>query len=704
MPTIRETVIHPTDEAGVLPSWSGRFATVWRLLERWGVVAAVHQHVLLERKDGYSALDLLLVAVAVFCRPSASKAIKTFLQECQQHGTGSALAAVGERRQLPTQASASRMLTSVTDENVDAFVTHAMPLIDAQWPLLARAAATFLDGHGTPWHVFDLDGVVRAFRERALPEGIGLPAAKRRNQGAPGYNGRKRGETQTSRHRLNHCGSGLWVGQRTVPGNSHMAEGIEDAVRWLRRVVSQLGIDPARVVLRMDGAGGNNPCARLARGAGLHVLARSARYDLLKTFAVRLAEEIWHPVEDSLSGPSRHAAELCVDVAADVPMRVVVSRFASRDGAKHGAGHVVGRSQLELYVTSLPDGAFTAEDVVTLYYNRSSGENQYASLSVDLGGAHTFSYNTAGQDLMELIAMLVWNVATVAGAQMCPPQELPASPKRQRGERRACSWNEPALLEWAAPEVPAAAVSPALLGTPGNAVTHPAQAVRVDLTKLTSAQVLQMSEQLEEKPGFTWQAGLVCPRGQRMPLHNALPKADGCVTLVMRGRRATCSRCPLRPRCTTSVTPKFAKEVWLTVSGEWALAKPRTAPSQAQATTNSAAVAFSVIDPLPAPATPMEPGEYLPTWPSLCPSKLRLLFWEHSLRAALTVDIGGSRPAPPMRSRYTAANAAERQHRRRSWNQRVARNAIPGSCRTILRSQIAAELCVLFPGHIQQIT
>src|SRR5258706_2550348 len=135
-------------------------------------------------------------------------------------------------RQCLTSSSAVwRLLASMEEAEIG----RVIPAIgSACGKLPVHPLGMFHDAHGKPWTVFDLDAVVTAFRQRALPTHAELPRARRRTKetAAPGYPGRKRGEAQISSSRLQQAGCSLWVGQATVARNASMSEAVTEAFLW----------------------------------------------------------------------------------------------------------------------------------------------------------------------------------------------------------------------------------------------------------------------------------------------------------------------------------------------------------------------------------------------------------------------------------------------------------------------------------------
>jgi len=96
---------------------------------------------------------------------------------------------------------------------------------------------------GTQWLVFDVDGTRQAARQRALPSTRDSPVAQRRLEEvcAPGYLGRKRGETVRTRTTVLQAHTHQWVG--TFSGASGAGNG--DYRGDLRQAIKLFGIPDA---------------------------------------------------------------------------------------------------------------------------------------------------------------------------------------------------------------------------------------------------------------------------------------------------------------------------------------------------------------------------------------------------------------------------------------------------------------------------
>ena len=95
--------------------------------------------------------------------------------------------------------------------------------------------------------------------------------------------------------------------------------------------------------------------------------------------------------------------------------RVVV---ATHPAAKTKSPVGVERDGLvyELFFTQLPQGAFTASDVVALYLHRGAFENALADEDLEQDPDRWCSHSAAGQELWQVISQWVCNEAPGTGA------------------------------------------------------------------------------------------------------------------------------------------------------------------------------------------------------------------------------------------------------------------------------------------------
>ena len=129
------------------------------------------------------------------------------------------------RDRLPARSTLSRFLASLDQAPVEALRAVFLEDLFAR-PLEKEGNAGGLwDRQGTHGLVFDVDGTRQAARQRALPSTPDLPPARRRLNEvcAPGYLGRKRGETVRTRTTVLQAHTHQWVG--TFSGASGAGNG-----------------------------------------------------------------------------------------------------------------------------------------------------------------------------------------------------------------------------------------------------------------------------------------------------------------------------------------------------------------------------------------------------------------------------------------------------------------------------------------------
>jgi hypothetical protein len=411
--------------AGELPEGFSEFVILWQMLDQPGVIDQVAERLELKRKDGCCGLEVFAQLLAMW----TSGAVGQRALERASEGHGAALAAAAGLRRWVSQASLSRGLASVEEDQGLRFsqwlLSEAMGVSESE-----RDSSTFYyDAFGQPWRLVDVDGRVKAFRQRGLPQGPDLPEAQRRAEGLarPGYPGRKRGEVQLHEMIVQDAGTGRFLDVRLAPGNGQRRVEMDRAAQVAAHYGRALGPDPSRVVLRYDGesAGEANVVGSLR--AGVAMLSRWCDYGLLSEPRVAqwLAEAAWQEVEDSGSGPRRWAAELGQRLLAgqgvggeSLPVRLVVSRFASPDGQRHGAGVVIGQWQYEQYITVLPAPGWPAGQLVKAYYHRTGQENRFCQKDRELGRSRLISAHLAGQQVATAVGLLTWNRRLLAGAQV----------------------------------------------------------------------------------------------------------------------------------------------------------------------------------------------------------------------------------------------------------------------------------------------
>src|SRR5260221_121444 len=157
--------------------------------------------------------------------------------------------------------------------------------------------------------------------------------------------------------------------------------------------------------------------------AGLSLVMRGKDYQWLKRDEVLARLKL--PPDQHLAHPESGMVRTLYD-CPDLPLgpegmrcRIIV--------ATHPAGATksrigVTRSDVvyELFVTNLPQSAFTAADVVALYLHRGAFENALSDEDSEQDPDRWCSHTACGQEVWQIISQWVWNEAPGTGPSACP--------------------------------------------------------------------------------------------------------------------------------------------------------------------------------------------------------------------------------------------------------------------------------------------
>lgn len=605
-----------------LPEWAGEGAVVVQWLFATGAIEQITERLRIQREGGYIGVDLVLF-VLFYLTARVDGGIKGFGEKsrsCRKQ-----LGALGGRRELPTPASVSRVLSATNDAHTQDLSEWLLFDVCGAASVMNHPSVLTRDALGNPWHTFDLDPTVTVLRQRALPEGDDLPPPQRHSgEASLGYRGRKRGDVQISRMTLQHAGSSLWLGAWVGPGNGDWRENSQAAILRVRAICDRLEHRADRAFVRVDGAGGNVPLLTACQEAGVHYVTRWSQYEVLEEQEIRrhLNGSPWFAVASSGSGPSREAADLGWILAqpsdktlrtdgsnyAPVRTRLVVSRFRARDpDRKRGAGTLLGGWQYELYATDLPADAWPAPDLVTAYYGRCGMENRFYQEDQHLGLDEIFSYHIPGQQLANLIGLFLWNLRVCLGFGLAHvPTEIPAQVP-YTGELVVPTVTlpeDPPPVEPVDPvptevpgQVPCPTVGPTVLlpehppnepppaPTDGSDAPHEPSAEanpEHGLAVVTSVDdpdphralhgaldALDWHSLLQGRPGWRWepQVGMHCPNNIVHHLQGVKVQGhDRTRQLRFRPPYLACAECSFRAGCTSSPDRLFRKETAITVA------------------------------------------------------------------------------------------------------------------------------------------
>lgn len=500
------------------PSWFGEVTLICHHLKRQGVLAALGEQVRFARRrfGHYEVIDF--VAVLFGYALSGERTLEAFYEQLAPWAA--AFMALFGRERLPARSTLSRFLAALTPEPVEAL--RALFFADLLTRPLGNAGPRggLTDRAGQEWVIFDVDGTREAARQRALPQTPDWPPAQRRLRllCAPGYLGRQRGEVVRTRTTVLQAHTHQWLGTFGNPGNGEYRAELRRAVAAIGRFVQTYHPPPERVVLRLDGQYGTR--AVLADLAGLSYVMRGKDYQLLERAEVRLRLSL--PAAGQFSRPESPLCRTLYD-CPDVPIgpqgercRIVVATHPAQP-TKSRVG--VEREGLvyELFLTNLPQGAFTAADVVVLYLHRGAFENALSDEDQEQDPDRWCSHAPGGQECWQILSQWVWNLRLELGHLLAP---------------------EPVRATELAPALPSAPAEAANRAAPTQGYGPAEQALPWKQDRFSG-------RDFALQPDGT----LRCPAGQKLIPHERRREADGSLRVVYGASIRSCRPCSLREHC-----------------------------------------------------------------------------------------------------------------------------------------------------------
>jgi hypothetical protein len=307
-----------------------------------------------------------------------------------------------------------------------------------------------------------------------------------------------------------------WLGTFGNPGNGQYREELCRAVAAIQGYLAAHELPPARALLRLDGQYGTR--AVLSDLADLAHVIRGQDYHLLAQAEVQTRLHL--PPDQQLTHPESRIARMLYD-CPDVPVGTEDKRFRVVV-ATHPASPQksrVGSSRegivYELFLTNLPQHAFTAADVVTLYLHRGAFENALSDEDQEQDPDRWCSQATWGQECWQIVSQWVWNVRLELGHHLSP---------------------EPVRTTEFAVALPA---SPTLMGL------APAQGYAPVAVGQSWKRGRFSGRDFTLQPDGT----LRCPAGQTLVAHERRREADGSLRVVCGASMRSCRPCPLRDQC-----------------------------------------------------------------------------------------------------------------------------------------------------------
>ncbi len=496
------------------PSWFGEVALIIPYLRKQGVLDAIDSQVRFARRrfGHYEVIDFLAVLFGYAI--SGERTLEAFYERL--HPWACTFMALFGRDRLPARSTLSRFLAALTAEPVEALRTLFLSDLLARPLVKEEQAGGLWDRAGSHYLVFDVDGTREAARQRALPCTPELPPAQRRLRPlcAPGYTGRKRGEVVRTRTTILQAHSHQWLGSFGNPGNGTYRAELRRAVAAIQRYAKAHAQPVEQVLVRLDGQYGTG--ATLAELAGLAYVMRGKDYQLLDRPEVQARLHL--PADQQFSRPeSRLVRTLydCPDVAVGPTgqrCRVVVATHPASE-KKPRVGVERAGVVYELFLSNMPQAAFTAADVVALYLHRGAFENALADEDLEQDPDRWCSHAACGQEAWQIISQWVWNLRLELGHQLEP---------------------EPMRTTEFAPPLPPAKEHPA----PPSGYAPAKVALPFKRNRFSGHDfVLQPDGMLR------------CPAGQTLSATEERREADGSLRLVYAARISLCRGCQVREQC-----------------------------------------------------------------------------------------------------------------------------------------------------------
>jgi hypothetical protein len=501
-----------------VPSWFGEVTLIAHFLTRQGVLAAIEDQVRFARRrfGRYEVIDFF--AVLIGYAVSSERTLETFYERLLPWAD-SFMALFGRER-LPARSTLSRFLASLDQTTIKTLRTLFLHDLLARRMGEEGQSGGLWDRGGTHWLVFEVDGTREAARQRALPQTPDRPDAQRRLRPlcAPGYTGRKRGEVVRTRTTVLQAHSHQWLGSFGNPGNGQYREELRRAVAAIQAYLKAYEFPEELALLRLDGQYGTG--AILSDLAGLPFVMRGKDYQLLDRAEVQARlhlppdQQFSHPesgtvrtLYDCPQLPLGPSGKLCRIVVATHPISERKSRIGvTRPGVVY-----------EIFLTDLPQPAFTAADVVALYLHRGAFENALADEDLELDPDRWCSHAACGQETWQIISQWVWNLRLELGHQLAP---------------------EPVRTTEFAPALPPVQ----------KEATHslfPSQGYRSAEVALPWKAGCFSGRDFALQPDGT----LRCPAGQSLVAHERRTEADGSLRVVYAASIRSCRPCPLREQC-----------------------------------------------------------------------------------------------------------------------------------------------------------
>jgi hypothetical protein len=501
------------------PPWFGEVALLARHLRQQGVLSAIGERVRFARRrfGHYDVIDF--VAVLFGYAISGERTLEAFYERLPPFAP-SFMALFGRDR-LPARSTLSRFLAALTSEPVEVLRSLFLEDLLARQLCKEEQQCGLTDRMGNQWRVFDIDGTREAARQRALPQTSDRPAEVRRmlELCAPGYTGRKRGEVVRTRTTVLQAHTHQWLASFGNPGNGQYREELRRAVAVIQAYVQAHDFAEQRALLRLDGQYGT--LAVVADLSGLWYVMRGKDYQLLDRPEIQARLHL--PPDQQFSRPESGLVRTLYD-CPDLPLlpqgkpcRILIATHPASE-KKSRVGVTRAGIVYELFLTNLPQTAFTTSDVVALYLHRGAFETTLADEDAEQDPDRWCSHSPCGQETWQIISQWVWNLRLELGHQLepepprttefAPAAQLPVREEAARTPTPACGYGSAqGALPWKAGRFSGQDFAPQPDGT------------------------------------------LRCPAGASLFPQERRRETDGSLRIVYEARIGACRPCRLREQC-----------------------------------------------------------------------------------------------------------------------------------------------------------
>jgi hypothetical protein len=362
---------------------------------------------------------------------------------------------------------------------------------------------------------------------------------------APGYLGRKRGEVVRTRTTLLLAHTQQWLATFGNAGNGEYRGELLRVISVLTQYGRKQNIPLARILLRLDGQYGDLAVVIDLLSRGLCLLTRGKDYGLLDLPVIQARLQ---GVPDEVSThPETGTCRMLFDCpgiplpATGLTMRVIVATHPVT-GTPAPIGVTRDGVVYELFLTALPQVAFTAADVLDLYLHRGAFETVLCDEDKEQDSDRWVSHTPCGQEFWQVISQWMWNLRLELGHRLHPTpvritEVAPAQPSsgsaqpdlisQQRDGHQGTDQPHPCHLMAS----PSAEPVPVLHGPPEFA--------RIPRAGKFAATAF------EPQPDGT----LRCPAGHPLYAEARRPEHDGTVRLLYAARLPDCRGCRLREHC-----------------------------------------------------------------------------------------------------------------------------------------------------------